>query len=205
LQKWVNIKKLWIVAAICFFSLSINTLLAEESAAKLADYLEASQAVPRGKAPGLKVKLLGDSNGIKNYVLVFAEDDEVLTGITDFANKYNVKSAHFTAIGAFKKAISGWYDDSKKAFKLNHINQQVELVSLIGNITQLNGKAVAHVHFAAGFPDGKVEGGHMIEAYTFPTVELFVTVDPTAVYKHLDPKTGLNLIDPDLNYPPTEK
>lgn len=52
--------------------------------------------------------------------------------------------------------------------------------------------------FAVGFPDGKVEGGHLIEAYTFPTIEMFITVEPTPIYKHLDPQTGLNLIDPNL-------
>lgn len=162
------------------------------------EYLETSKAVPHGKAPGLKVKLLSDSNGVKNYVLIFADGDEVLSGITDFANKYNVKDAHFTAIGALKTSISGWYDARKKAYTLNHINQQTEIVSLIGNISLLNGKPVVHAHFAVGFPDGKVEGGHLIEAYTFPTVEMFVTVDPTPIYKHLDQDTGLNLIDPNF-------
>lgn len=167
------------------------------------NYLESSKAIPQGKAPGLKVKLLSDSNGVKDYVLVFADNDEVLSGIADFANKYNVKSAHFTAIGAFKKATSGWYDASKKAYKLHHINQQVELVSLIGNITLLNDKPIVHVHVAVGLPDGKVEGGHLIEAYTFPTVEMFVTVEPTPIYKQFDQHTGLYLIDPDLTSPPS--
>ena len=167
-------KKLWTLLSVLCFLLAIFKISAEEP----VEYLEASKAVPQGKAPGLKVKLLSDSNGVKNYVLVFAEDDEVLSGIADFANKYNVKCAHFTAIGALKKSISAWYDVSKKAYKLNSINQQAELVSLIGNITLLNDKPVVHVHFAVGFSDGKMEGGHMIEGYTFPTVELLITVEP---------------------------
>jgi predicted DNA-binding protein with PD1-like motif len=187
-------KKILISLTIICLFLAIKGIWAEES----MEYLETAKAVPRGKAPGLKIKLLSDSNNIKKYVLVFAPGDEVLSGIADFANKYDVKDAHFTAIGALKKAISGWYDASKKAYKLNHINQQVELVSLIGNISLLNGKPVVHAHFAAGLPDGKVEGGHLIEAYTFPTVELFITVEPTPIYKLLDQHTGLNLIDPNF-------
>jgi uncharacterized protein len=42
----------------------------------------------------------------------------------------------------------------------------------------------------------------MIEAYTFPTVEMFVTVDPTPIYKHLDQRTGLDLIDLNLSSKP---
>lgn len=169
------------------------------------EYLEPSKAIPHGQAPGLKVKLLSDTNGVKEYLLVFAEDDEVLSGITEFAKKYNVKAAHLSAIGAFKKSTSAWYDEPKKAFKLHPINQQAELVSLIGNITTFNGKPVAHVHFAVGLPDGSLQGGHMIDAYTFPTVEMFVTVEPTPIYKRFDPRTGLDLMDPDASSQPDSK
>ena len=162
------------------------------------DYLEPSKTAPQGKAPGLKIKLLSESNGVKDYILVFSEDDEVLSGIEDFAVKYNVKCAHFKAIGAVKKATSGWYDTSKKAYQLNHINQQVEVVSLIGNISLFNDKPIVHTHFAVGLPDGKIEGGHLIEAYVNPTLELFVTVEPTPLLKHFDQHSGLNLMDPTL-------
>jgi predicted DNA-binding protein with PD1-like motif len=171
-------------------------------AEELMEYLEASKAVPQGKAPRLKVKLLSESNGVKDYVLVFADNDEVLSGIAEFAMKYNVKCAHFTAIGAFKKVITGWYDTPKKAYKLNHINQQVELVSLVGNITTLNDRPIVHAHIAVGFSNGKVEGGHLVEAYTFPTVELFLTVEPTPLYKSFEPNIGLYLIDVDANPKP---
>ena len=80
--------------------------------------------------------------------------------------------------------------------KLNYINQQSEVVSLIGNISLLDNKPVVHAHFAVGLSDGKVEGGHMIEAYVSPTLELFITVEPTPLYKHFD--NGLYLIDPRL-------
>ena len=161
----------------------------------MENYLETSQVGPHGKAPGLKVKLLSEANGMKIYVLVFKEGDEVLTGIQDFANQYKVKSAFFTAIGAFSKATSAWYDFAKKAYKVNHINQQVELVSLVGNISSFNDKPLVHAHFSAGYPDGKVEGGHLIEAFTSPTVELFVTVTDTPIYKKEDSHTDLKLMD----------
>lgn len=181
--------RIWLLGM--FLAISFNQIIGQER----AEYLEPSKATPHGKAPGMEVKLLSDSNGVKNYVLIFSDNDEVLSGITDFANKYHVKTAHFTAIGAFKKATSGWYDESKKAFKLHRINEQVELISLIGNISTFNDKPIVHAHFAVGYPDGRAEGGHLIEAFTFPTVELFLTADPTPIYKHLDQPTGLDLID----------
>jgi uncharacterized protein len=193
-------KKLWISLALVCFLLSANKVLGDVE----GDYLASSKAVPQGKAPGLQVKQLSNSNGVREFVLVFAVDDEVLGGLTEFANKYNVKSASITAIGGFERATSGWYDLSKQAFKLHHMNQQMEVVSLIGNITEYNGKPLVHVHFAAALSDGKVEGGHMIEAYTSPTLEMFVTAFPTPVYKQHSPM-GLNIINVDLNNAPNSK
>jgi predicted DNA-binding protein with PD1-like motif len=158
-------------------------------------FLDPSQTAPKGSAPGLKVKLLSDNGGVKSYILVFAIGDEILSGILEFAKKYHVACAHFTAIGALKKATSGWYDITKKSYLLHSIDEQVELVSLVGNIDLVDGKPAVHAHFSVGYPDGRVGGGHLVDAFVFPTCELFVTTYPTAINKHLHDDVGLNLID----------
>jgi hypothetical protein len=116
--------------------------------------------------------------------------------LTDFARENRVTSASFTAIGAFSHATVAWFDDSKKGFKLNPINQQVELVSMIGNITLVNDKPAVHTHVSVASSDGTVRGGHLINAFVFPTLELFMTVHPTPLHKQPDEATGLELIDP---------
>ena len=116
-------------------------------------YLSPSAPVATGKAPGMKARLLSENAGVKNYVIVLAKGDEVMSGLTDFARQNKVTSAGFNAIGAFSHATVAWFDDSKKEFKLNPINQQVELVSMIGNIT-LNDQPAVHTHVAVASSDG---------------------------------------------------
>jgi hypothetical protein len=159
-------------------------------------YLPPTTPVATGKAPGMKVRLLGENHGAKNYVIVLAKGDEVMSGLTDFARQNKVGSAGFTAIGAFSHATVAWFDDGRKAFKLNPINQQVELVSMTGDIALSGDQPAVHAHVAVASPDGMVKGGHLIEAYVFPTLELFLSVYPTALHKELDDTTGLKLIDP---------
>ena len=81
-------------------------------------------------------------------------------------------------------------------YKQNSIDTQVEVASMIGDIALYNGKPVVHTHMVVGFPDGSTRGGHVIEAWVNPTLEVMVTVDPNAMHKRLDPETGLTLIDP---------
>jgi uncharacterized protein len=175
-------------------ALSITKIMAQDT----SSYISPFAPVAKGKAPGMTYKLLSDNKGIKEYVLVFAKSDEVLSGVSDFAAQQHVASARFTGIGALKEATVGWFDPGRKSYKLNLIRQQVELVSLIGDIGLYNGIPVVHTHFSVGFPDGSMKGGHLIAAVTYPTVELFMTVFPTALQKKLDKETDLKLIHPEI-------
>ena len=60
-------------------------------------YLSPSAPVATGKAPGMKVRLLGENGGVKNYAIVLAKGDEVMSGLSDFAKQNKVTSASFTA------------------------------------------------------------------------------------------------------------
>lgn len=161
-------------------------------------YLSPSAPVATGKAPGMKVRLLTETRGVKSYAVVLAKGDEVMSGLTDFAKHNKVTSASFTAIGAFSRATVAWFDDSRKEFKLVPIEQQVELVSMIGDIALSGDQPAVHTHVSVASSDGAVRGGHLINAFVFPTLELFVTAYPTPLYKQLDEATGLKLIDPSL-------
>jgi uncharacterized protein len=151
-----------------------------------------------GRSPGVKVKLISDDGPTKTYVLVFAKGDEVMSGLKEFAVKYHVKSAHFNAIGDASSIKFGWYDISKKMFKVMHINTFAEITSLAGDITLYNNNPVVHAHISMATEDGILHGGHLFEAFISPTLQLMMTVEPEALFKKLDPETGILVIDPDL-------
>lgn len=185
-----------IMSAITFIASMPKAKAQQRSGGESGNYLSPSASVATGKAPGMKFKLLADNGAVKRYAVVLAKGDEVMSGLTDFARQNKVTSASFTAIGAFSGATIAWFDDSKKEFKLNTIDQQVELVSMIGDIALSGDQPVVHTHVAVASSDGAVKGGHLIEAHVFPTLELFLTVYPTALHKQLDSETGLKLIEP---------
>jgi uncharacterized protein len=156
-------------------------------------------AIEKGRAPGMKYRILTEHDGIKEFVLIFSKGDEVLSGISDFVKQQKVGSARFTAIGALRSAKTAWFDMAKKSYKVHIIDRQCELVSLIGDIGLYEGTPTVHAHFSVGFETGAVEGGHLIEAVTFPTVELFMTVFPVVLDKELDPDTDLKLFHPEIH------
>jgi len=161
-------------------------------------YLSPDRLIHSGKAPGMHFKLLHETNGVKEFVLIFSKGDEVVSGLNDFASQNKITAARFTAIGALSSASIAWFDLDKKSYKLNSIDEQVELVSLIGDIALYNNKPVVHGHLSVGFSDGSVKGGHLVEAICNPTIELFITVFPLPLEKKVDTDTDLKLIHPEL-------
>jgi predicted DNA-binding protein with PD1-like motif len=166
--------------------------------AQAQDYVSPTQPAEIGKAPGMKVKLVSTNEQTKTYAVVFSPGDEVRSGLTEFAQKYNVSCAHYTAIGDASTCKVGWYDIERKMFKVIPINEPAEITSLIGDIALFNGKPVAHSHVTLATSDGICHGGHLLEIYVGPTLEVFVTVEPTPLYKKLDPKFNAGVIDPAL-------
>jgi predicted DNA-binding protein with PD1-like motif len=161
-----------------------------------SEYVAPSEAVPTGKAPKLQVQLLNPGAATKQYAVIFYQGDEAFSGLLEFAQKYHVSSAHFTAIGAVSGATLAWFDPQRKMYKKIPIVGQHEVIGMSGDIALYQGEPVVHAHMVVGSPDGTTHGGHVLAAYVSPTLEVMVTVDPITMQKRFDPATDLTLIEP---------
>jgi len=180
--------KFFLIAGIFAVSLAAS--------AQSPQYVAPADAGPHGSAPGMQVKQLSDANGEKDYAVIFKPGDEPYAGLTQFAERYHVQAGHFTAIGGFRDARLAWFDLDKKMFRVIPIDQQVEVVSLIGDIALLDGKPVVHMHCVVALPDGETRGGHILGAHVSPLLEVFVTADPVKLEKKRDAARGLTLMEP---------
>jgi len=159
-------------------------------------YVSPSEALRRGQSPKMQVQLLNPGEPTKQYAVIFYQGDEAFSGLLEFAEKYHVTSAHFTAIGALNGATLGWFDPQRKMYKRTPINGQHEVIAMIGDIALYQGKPAVHTHMVVAGPDGTTRAGHVLAAFASPTLEVMVTVDPVTMQKRLDPETDLTLIDP---------
>jgi predicted DNA-binding protein with PD1-like motif len=71
---------------------------------------------------------------------------------------------------------------------------QVEVLSLLGNITLADGQPKVHAHAVVGLPDGSTRGGHVLEAHVWPTLEIFLVESGEPLHRARDPETGLDVI-----------
>jgi hypothetical protein len=131
----------------------------------------------------------------RETILVFDTGDEVVSTLTKFAKENHITAAHFTAIGAFSDASLGYFDLQKKDYLKNPVREQVEVVSLIGDIALDKGEPKVHAHVVVGKRDGAAMGGHLLEAHVKPTLELVLQESGEQLKKKFDPESGLALID----------
>jgi predicted DNA-binding protein with PD1-like motif len=144
----------------------------------------------------MKSKLL-DATGQKTFALIFDKDDEVVAGLTAFAKAERVGAAHFTAIGAFAEVTLGYFERDRKDYKRMVVREQVEVLSLIGDVALDQSSAPkVHAHVVIGLSDGQTRGGHLLTARAWPTLEVILVESPAFLRKRHDPESGLALIDP---------
>lgn len=128
-------------------------------------------------------------------VLIFDTGDEVVSTLTAFAKHNHIAAAHFTAIGAFSDAGLGYFDLEKKDYLKTRVDEQVEVVSLIGDIALDKGEPKVHAHVVVGKRNGAALGGHLLEAHVRPTLELVLEESGEQLQRKFDPESGLALID----------
>ena len=138
-------------------------------------------------------KVLNEA-GERSFALVFETGDEPMGLLERFARENNVTAARFTAIGAFREVVVGYFDWEKKDYLRIPIREQVEVLSLVGDVAIGDNGPKIHAHVVLGKRDGSAHGGHLLKAKVRPTLEVVLTESPAVLVREHDTASGLALI-----------
>ncbi len=130
----------------------------------------------------------------RTFVVVFDKGDEVIQGLLRFAEEHDLTASELTGLGAFSSCVLGYFDWERKDYNRIRIDEQVEVLAFIGNITTKDGKHKLHPHVVVGKSDGTAHGAHLLEAQVRPTLEVVINESPRHLERREDPETGLPLI-----------
>ncbi len=142
----------------------------------------------------MRSKLLNADPPI-THAVVLDTGDEVIGELGKFVREQEVEAASLTAIGAFSRAVLGYFQWEAKQYEKIPVGEQVEVLSLLGDVAVGDQGPTLHLHAVLGKADGSVVGGHLIEAYVRPTLEVILIQPPSYLRKRKDAEPGLALID----------
>jgi predicted DNA-binding protein with PD1-like motif len=131
----------------------------------------------------------------RTIALIFQQGDEVIANLERFANEHGLSAARFTAIGAFQQVTLGYFDWQRKDYERMAFDEQLEVLSLIGDVALDGTQAKVHAHVVLGRRDATALGGHLLEARVRPTLEVLLVESPGYLRRSRDPASGLALID----------
>lgn len=119
--------------------------------------------------------------------------EEIIAQLKKLCEDEGIRLGRVEAIGATDRTVIGVYDLEKKEYYPEEINEFMEITSLNGNITTMEGKPYIHLHATLADQHHAVHGGHVLEMYVGATCELFITVPEGEITRTRDETLGINL------------
>jgi predicted DNA-binding protein with PD1-like motif len=142
----------------------------------------------------MQTKLLYDKDP-RTVAAVFDTGDEAADGLASAAREHALQAASLTGIGGFSSVVLGYFDPDIRRYRRIPVDEQVEVLSLTGDVALgEDGGPMVHAHVVVGLADGTTRGGHLLEGWVRPTLEVVFLESPGHLQRRTDPETGLPLL-----------
>lgn len=119
--------------------------------------------------------------------------EEILACIKSVCEKEHITLGSISGIGAVDHAVVGLYRVSEQKYYSNTFDGEMEMTSLLGDVTRKDGEVYLHLHAAFAKQDSQAFGGHLSEAVVSGTGEIFIHTVPAVIGRKIDAATGLNV------------
>ena len=136
----------------------------------------------------------------RTWVVVPEQGADAVGQLQWWVRREGIGAARLTAIGGFERAVVGWFDWEAQDYRRITVDEQVEVVSLIGDVAVTGAEATLHAHVTLGRRDGSAVVGHLLEGVVRPTLEvLLVESQPTCNGSTIRaPGSHCSVRDPDV-------
>jgi uncharacterized protein len=145
----------------------------------------------------MQSRLINQAGQQRSFVIVLSSGDEVMACLKRFVEREKIEAAQFSAIGAFRSAVLGYFDWETKDYQRTPVDEQVEVAAFTGDVAYgPDDQPSLHIHCVLGCRGGRAVAGHLLEGHVRPTLEVVLTDSPVHLRKRHDPESGLALIAP---------
>lgn len=128
------------------------------------------------------------------YIVRFESGERVLEPLLAWLEAHKIGYAAMSGLGALRHATVSYWNSGSQLYEAHEIDEQVEVVSLVGNATLKEGAPLVHAHVALGRADLSLIGGHFNEGVVHPNLEIWLRPEAEAVHRTLDASCGLFLM-----------
>ena len=127
------------------------------------------------------------------YIVSIDNHTEIADALLSFCSEMGIKSGSISGIGAIDSMTLRFFNPATKKYVDRQFNEQMEIASLLGNVSTLDGKTYLHLHIVAGRSDYSTLGGHLLSARLSGAGEFFVEDFGENVERAYSEEIGLNI------------
>jgi predicted DNA-binding protein with PD1-like motif len=132
----------------------------------------------------------------RSHVLVLDRGEELISSLGAFCAVHDIRNAWLSGLGGAAEVEIGFYDPNIKDYRWQTINEPLEILSLTGNLSYVEGEPFWHIHGVFGRSNFQTIGGHVRRLTVGLTGEMHITPLESDFTRLPDDTTGLKLITP---------
>ena len=117
------------------------------------------------------------------YQVRFASGESLVEPVVGWLDARGIGFATFNGFGAVRSATVSYWNAESRAYEPHVLDEQLEVVSLIGNVTLKDGRPFLHVHVTLGRRDLSIVGGHLNDLIVHPNLEITVQPEGDAIHR----------------------
>ena len=123
-------------------------------------------------------------------------NEDLFDAIKELIKKHKIKSGLINVIGALKQFTIGYFDIEKKKYNFKTFDEDIELISCMGNIAFKDNEPIIHLHVSVGKDDYSIMGGHLSQPSVVSiTAEVYIYEINQTLTRANDPQFDLSLLD----------
>lgn len=143
----------------------------------------------------MRLREMGEP-GRRVLVVVCEKGDEAVGAVSAAVTERGIRAAQVAAVGGLQRGELGYFDRATRDYLRIPVSEQVEVLSLVGDVAERDGRPTLHVHAVLGRRDGSTVGGHLLSGTVWPVLEVMITEVAAGLARRFDPETGLALLAP---------
>ena len=129
------------------------------------------------------------------FQLRFESGEALSEPLLGWLGERHIGFAAMTGLGAVKSATVSYWNARTQTYEQHVLDEQLEVVSLIGNATIKEYAPFTHIHVALGRRDLSIVGGHLNDLVVHPNLEIWLRPEAATVQRTLDESCGLYVMD----------
>jgi len=129
----------------------------------------------------------------KKYIIKLEKGEEIAECLKNFCRENRIFLGTLYGIGAANRVKIGLFKTGNKEYISKDYEGDFEIISLLGNISTMNGEIYLHAHINISDEKNRCFGGHLNSAIISATFEGIVEKIEGTMEREFEENIGLNL------------